>query len=183
MTESSPLSVFALKRLGSTMSKSRLGLALGSIATVLLGWSSVAQGKDEFPSDVQSHLSHLGLQYEIPCSVCHIKGNTGSSTPITPFALALRARGLAGDKNSLATALDRLGADGVDSDGDGTTDIAELIAGTDPNSSANASIKNDQEPGYGCGGTAPTGRGGGGGGVGSVVAVGWFILRRRRARS
>ena len=33
--------------------------------------------------------------------------------------------------------------------------MAELSAGTDPNSSSNASIINDQEPGYGCGGTRP----------------------------
>lgn len=159
------------------MNKHRLAcvvcLALGSF-----GWASAAQAVQEFPGQIQSDLA---LSYQPPCSVCHIRGNTGKSTPITPFALSLRSRGLGGDRSSLTTALARSEADGVDSDGDGTSDVAELRVGTDPNSSANASIVNDQEPGYGCGGSAP--RGGGATGLAGIAGLAWLLARRLRGRS
>ena len=149
-------------------------LTLAALALVCFGWCPEAQAVEEFPGQIQQDLS---LTYDVPCSVCHIKGNTGSSTPITPFALSLRSRGLQGEVSSLSTALSRSEADGVDSDGDGTPDIAELRAGTDPNSSANASIVNDQEPGYGCGGSAPHGRSAPT--TAGLVALGWLVARRR----
>jgi hypothetical protein len=98
-----------------------------------------------------------------------------------PLALSLRARGLSGDSLSLSTALTQLAKDGVDSDGDGISDIQELKNGTDPNSSANSSIIDDQEPGYGCGGSAPTGRNAPG--MGAIAALGWLLVRRRRGHS
>jgi Bacterial TSP3 repeat len=163
------------------MNKTKQWLGLGLSALSSLTWHSLAQAKSEFPSQVQRD---LGLAYEIPCSVCHIAGNVGSATPITSFALSLSARGMKGDSSSLSSALFKLEADSVDSDGDGTSDIAELRAGTDPNSSANASIVNDQEPGYGCGGSAPHGRSQPGmAGMGSLLSLAWFVLRRRRGRS
>ncbi|HTA88460.1 MAG TPA: thrombospondin type 3 repeat-containing protein [Polyangiaceae bacterium] len=161
------------------MTKTRQSLSLSVLAFLTFGLSSPAQAKPEFPSEIQSDLK---LSYLVPCSVCHIEDNTGSSTPITPFALALRARGLSGDNGSVGTSLALLAADGVDSDGDGVTDIAELKAGTDPNSSANASLINDQEPGYGCGGSPPTGRSEGGPAIGSALALAWLFVQRRRGR-
>ena len=154
---------------------------LASVVLIALGqfgWIASAQAVAEFPGQIQSDLA---LSYQVPCSVCHIKGNTAASTPITPFALSLRSRGLAGELSSLSTALARSEADGVDSDGDGTSDIAELRAGTDPNSSANASIVNDQEPGYGCGGTAPHGHGATG--LAGIFGLAWLLVRRSRGRS
>lgn len=68
------------------------------------------------------------------CSLCHTGGITGAGTVTTPFGTALRQRNLeSGNVNTLITALDTLETDGVDSDGDGVTDIDELKAGTDPN--------------------------------------------------
>jgi hypothetical protein len=158
-------------------SKQRLASVV-FIALGQFGWISNARAVEEFPGQIQSDLA---LSYQVPCSVCHIKGNTAASTPITPFALSLRSRGLAGERSSLSTALARSEADGVDSDGDGTSDVAELRAGTDPNSSANASIVNDQEPGYGCGGTAPHGRGATG--LAGIFGLAWLFVRRFRGRS
>jgi hypothetical protein len=160
------------------MMLARLSLVLGLAVLTTLGWASVAQAKDEFPSQIQADVP---LTYEVPCSVCHIKGNTGAATPITPFALSLRARGLTGENNTLKAALTLADTDAVDSDGDGVSDIQELKNGTDPNSSANSSIVDDQEPGYGCGGTAPKGRAAPG--LGSAVAAVWLFLRRRRSHT
>jgi hypothetical protein len=163
--------------IASTMNKTRQRLTVGLVALACLGWTTQVRAKEEFPSEMASDLS---LSYQVPCSVCHVNGNTGSATPITPFALSMRARGLTGENRSVASALAQLESDAVDSDGDGTSDVAELKAGTDPNSSANASIINDQEPGYGCGGTAPHGRSAPG--AAAVLTLSWFLLRRRRDR-
>ncbi|MET0790383.1 MAG: thrombospondin type 3 repeat-containing protein [Polyangiaceae bacterium] len=149
---------------------------VASLTLTSYGGLSVAHALEEFPGRIQSH---LGLTYQVPCSVCHIKGNVAASTPITAFALSLRSRGLEGE-SSLDNALNRSEQDGVDSDGDGTTDVAELRAGTDPNSSANANIDGDQEPGYGCGGTAPHGRGAPA--AMSIFGLGWLFVRRFRGR-
>lgn len=87
------------------------------------------------------------------CSLCHTGGITGAGTVNTPFGTALRMRGLvSGNVNALNTALDTLETDGVDSDGDGVTDIDELKNGTDPN-------RRDATPTDG--GTGGTGGGGG----------------------
>ncbi|MEO7032974.1 MAG: thrombospondin type 3 repeat-containing protein [Polyangiaceae bacterium] len=159
------------------MANQRPLLALSAIVT--LAWSSAAHAKEEFPGQIENQYK---LGYQPPCSVCHTADNTGSATPRTAFALALRSRGLTGSNQTLSIALKQLEADGVDSDGDGVTDIQELKDGTDPNSSGNASIKDAQEPGYGCGGTPPTGRGGAMQGIAVALGLAWALLFRRRVR-
>jgi MYXO-CTERM domain-containing protein len=151
----------------------RCSLTVLGVAAV--AWSSRAQAEEEFPSIIGTDLS---LTYQVPCSVCHLKENTGAATARTPFALSLKARGFE-DRASLTSALDRLKADNFDSDGDGVSDVAELQRGTDPNSPADADIIDTSEPGYGCGGSAPQGRSMGQAFVG-VAALGWLLSRRRR---
>jgi Bacterial TSP3 repeat len=157
----------------------RLSLISQLAALATFGFGSVAHAKDEFPNEIKADFPLI--TYEVPCSVCHIKGNTGAATPITPFALSLRSRGLTGQNNSVRASLALAKSDGVDSDGDGVSDFQELINGTDPNSSADSSIVDDQEPGVGCGGTAPKGRAAPG--LGSAVAAIWLFLRRRKSHS
>jgi hypothetical protein len=107
-----------------------VGLFVGVVSLAL--FAGPARAKDEFPGELARH---LGAKTNPPCGLCHEYGKTGGATLVTPFAWAMRARGMT-DGSSLIGALDRLAADKVDSDGDGALDVDEIIAGTDPNSVA-----------------------------------------------
>lgn len=148
---------------------------------VLVGAGS-AHAKPEFPGIIAAQYQ---LSYLPPCGLCHAKGNVGSSTVRTPFGLALRARGLtAGGEDSLAQALSRLEADAADSDGDGVSDVAELKAGTDPNSAANASLIGNDDPGYGCGGSPPKPHSREASApLLSGFVLAWILKRRRRSHA
>lgn len=106
----------------------------------------------------------LGLDYEPPCSVCHLINKTGAPTVTTPFGYALKARGFTEGDDTLSTALGRLAADHTDSDGDGVDDVTELKDHTDPNSKTNASLTGVADPSFGCSTTH-----------GNGSAVGWGL--------
>ena len=128
----------------------RMKLAVALAAFLV---ASPAAAREDFPNEVRNH---LGLAYAPPCSLCHAKGNTGSGTVVTPFGWSMRGAGIdVEDATTVGKALDALKATNADSDGDGVTDIAELTAGTDPNTAGKVPIPNGEEPGYGCGGKAP----------------------------
>ena len=152
----------------------------------VMGLTVVAQAKERFPGEIAQH---LGASAAPPCGVCHEYGKTGGDTLVTPFAWAMRARGMTGGGGSLTDALDRMRTDAVDSDGDGVTDINELIVGTDPNSAASspASPGSFVDPQLGCavGGderAADAQRGLPGLLIG-VLAGGLLVLRRARRGS
>ena len=135
--------------------------------------AGAAQASRRFPPAVQAQ---LGLGYTIRCSLCHVNGNTGPGTANTPFSISARARGLTGgDTHGLRAALALMSADGVDSDGDGVGDIAELLRGTDPNVFGAVPIEGRVDPSYGCASAE--------GGVAALFAlVAAIALRRRRHR-
>jgi MYXO-CTERM domain-containing protein len=88
-------------------------------------------------ADARAPLSHevavqLSLSYVPACTLCHSAGAQGGPAD-TPFATAMRERGLSASADSVAPALASVRRDGVDSDGDGTGDIDEIIAASDPN--------------------------------------------------
>jgi hypothetical protein len=157
-------------------------LAPLGIAAALALIAAPAGATPNFPSAIASH---LGLATSPDCTLCHV-GPTQIGTVVTPFGTSMRARGLVMyDEKSLTTALDALAAEKKDSDGDGTPDIDELRAGTDPNTAGDGTggtgTPAPDEPRYGCGAhVAPSTRGPGA--VASLAFAAVFTaLARRRA--
>jgi hypothetical protein len=113
------------------------------VALLLLLASAPARATPNFPGAIAQDLGAPTPQ----CSICHAGGVTGRGTVTTLFGQAMLARGLvANDTASLQTALDKMRADKVDSNGNGILDVDELIAGSDPN----ATSDHPTTPTYGC---------------------------------
>ncbi|MDB4981242.1 MAG: hypothetical protein JWM82_1994 [Myxococcales bacterium] len=151
---------------------------LGGMLLVALAWPRAADAKDEFPREIATH---LGAQAAPPCGLCHLNAKTGGDTLITPFAWGMRARGLT-DQQTLLGALDRVRSDDVDSDGDGTTDIDEIIAATDPNSAAStpATPGTLADPQLGCAVGSSSAPAAGKAGLTGATLLAVMLLRRRR---
>jgi MYXO-CTERM domain-containing protein len=78
----------------------------------------------------------------------------------------------------MGTALDAMKSSGVDSDGDGVSDIDELVKGTDPNSAASGPL-NGQRSSTGCA-VRPEGAGGEGALAGLMMGIALVLGMRRR---
>ena len=91
-----------------------------------------AQARAALSPEVAAQLS---LSYVPGCTLCHSAGREGGPAD-TPFGTSMRARGLGTSLDSVAPALDSMRRDGVDSDGDGTSDLDEIVAASDPNADA-----------------------------------------------
>jgi hypothetical protein len=151
------------------------------IAVAATAMSPAARAHEEFPSQIAYHLD---APNDPACGLCHLGGKTGSGTVYTPFAWAMRARGLTGEGDTVLPAIDRMRDDGVDSDGDGATDTNEIIDGTDPNAPGTA--KNPTDPQLGCSAAGRPLRGGRAAAIvvslaGGLVAALTGRRRRRRA--
>ena len=123
-------------------------MMLGAAALCLTVRPASAFAVPRYPGSITDYFTpHLG--YTPPCGLCHIDGTTGSGSVQTPFGISMLAHGLTSDRSTLTPALDALKTDNVDSDGDGVSDIDELMADTDPNTSSNVPLSSS-DPSYGC---------------------------------
>lgn len=130
-----------------------------AIATVIVSVcaASVAQASPNYSAELQAALD---LYYVPSCTLCH---STGSGPVDTPFGKSMVARGLLGEAAdggvytdggtidpTLLAALQKMRADGVDSDGDGAQDLDELSWGGDPNHYDGLHPTSTQQLHYGC---------------------------------
>jgi uncharacterized protein (TIGR03382 family) len=128
-------------------------LVLPGLVALALVTAPTALATPNFPGAVQRELN---LSNEPDCELCHV-GVEARGTVNTPFGSAMRQRGLqAYDEESLRDALASLRGEAVDSDGDGVPDVEELLAGDDPNQSAQTPEELPPEPTFGCA-TSPGG--------------------------
>lgn len=114
--------------------------------------ATAAHASDVYPLTIQGKYDIDPVPQQ--CALCHTNGITGFGTVNTPFGVTLRDRGLtSADEVLLDQLLDELEAEGTDSDSDGTSDIDELRAGTDPSYNEELGLGPDGLPKlqWGCG--------------------------------
>ena len=149
------------------------------LALSLLCTAGRAAASESYPDDIKRKLRIDELPVAPPsCQLCHKDDEGGMMNIDKPFGLALmRADAKGAHVPSLLAAIDALEADGEDSDGDGTPDVAELRAGSDPNVGRDGSISRQVPlPQTGCslpaGAPAP--------GLAALPLFGLLWLSRRR---
>jgi hypothetical protein len=146
----------------------------------LLTMASVSLASSPYP---EALANDAGAPCIPQCTVCHATNSGGSGTVVMDFGKALMDRGLTGGSNTtlLASSLELLLSDAVDSDGDGTSDVDELTAGTDPNLGGVDICGVDTiSPQYGCFASAQVAPAAGRWGWLAAVGMALIALRARR---
>lgn len=142
-------------------------------------WCATAAASPSYPEIISDE---LGMGCIPQCTICHLDNSGGFGTARKPFGEAMQGVGLeSGQENDLPGFLRQLETDGTDSDGDGTGDIAELSADTDPNVSGDQTVC-EGGPQYGCGARiapAPSARDAS---LAALAVLALLVGRRRRWR-
>jgi len=148
-----------------------------ALAAVTVG--KVAGASADYPAAIQMKAI---LTYTPKCTLCHANIDGSDGKVATDFGRTLWALGMRGsDVGSLQSALDKDRARQWDTDGDGVTDVNELIGASDPSGPA---LSQFPPPEHGCAiGNVGTSRRAHGNRWAAFVVVGVFLtshFRRRR---
>jgi hypothetical protein len=161
---------------------SRIACLLAASATLLV--SGASQASPEFPGEIARL---LGMACPPPCTLCHATPQ-GGGAPDKAWAGPLILQGglKPGDLTSLANALGYVDAamPPIDTDMDGTADVAELRLQRDPSINPTTSMTSDEilcPPQYGCGARVASRPPVDGSALGfALVVAGYLALRSRR---
>ena len=168
---------------------SKLSLLLGT--SLVIGTAFVAGPAAAAPTFPKKIQDAFGLDYLIPCEACHENGNAGIGTLRTPLGLTVRSYNVnPDDPQTVVDALTQMKAAGVDSDGDGKSDVDELTGNKTaspvvPPSNPNVRAPGDTPwpsptiPDTGC---ATSGGPDASPWLAAGLVAGFFVLRARRAR-
>jgi hypothetical protein len=100
------------------------------LALLLLGTANV-NASESYPRTLEAALE---MSCAPACTTCHTRPSGGQLTANSPVGISARRAGLeCCDTALLLDVFEALEASGTDSDADGTPDVAEFRAGTDPN--------------------------------------------------
>jgi len=147
-----------------------LGLSLSFAASALASPSYPAVIEEEWR-----------LTYTPACTTCHASDSGGRGTVVTYFGIELQSLGLTAQNDaSLVEALREDKAQQIDSDGSGTSDYDDLVAGRDPNSGPGPSGGGPVRPLHGCA-AAPGHDSEGSAALVLALALLWAARRRQRS--
>lgn len=97
----------------------------------LVAFAPRAHASESYPKTIERALD---TPCAPDCTTCHTRPSGGALTANTPVGISARRAGLeGGDTSQLLDVLGTLETNRTDSDADGTPDVEELRAGTNPN--------------------------------------------------